>query len=87
MDKELWDLEKVADKFDLSLRTMRDYRRMSIIDPVKRMRNKDFYNPHEIIRATELMGDNSFKTLREIAEIIIDDRTLHRNKKSNKKQK
>lgn len=82
MDKNLIDTEMVAKEFELKLRTMRDYKRIGIIEPVKRIKNKDYYNRREVARAVKIVDDESLRLLKEIAELVKKDR--NRNRKKNK---
>jgi DNA-binding transcriptional MerR regulator len=81
MDRGHIDITAAADEFGLKVRTMREYRRLRIIVPVKRIRGKDYFILSEVKRANMIVDDNSFKNLTEIAEIVIEDREIVRKRK------
>lgn len=82
MDKNLIDTKAVAKEFDSKVRTMRDYKRLGIIEPVRRIKNKDYYDRREIARAVRTVDNESMRYMREIAELVIKDRNRYR--KANK---
>jgi DNA-binding transcriptional MerR regulator len=68
-------IEEVAAVFDMSVRVMRDYKRLGIIQPVKRNGMKDLYDRSEIEEAKRRIDALSLsKSLSEIAEIIDRER-------------
>ncbi|MCC6962517.1 MAG: MerR family transcriptional regulator [candidate division Zixibacteria bacterium] len=69
------DIEEVASIFDKSVRVMRDYKRLGIIQPVRRDGMKDFYDRDEVDEAKRRIDALSVsKNLSEIAEIVARER-------------
>lgn len=75
MNNNLLDIKQVAEKFNKSVRIMRDYKRLSIIKPVAKDGMKDLYDPNEILMAKEKVEEHLIdKNLSEIAGLVSKER-------------
>ena len=69
---ELIDIYEVAQKFELSLNAIRNYKGLGLIVPSRKFGMKDLYNKADILRRRDLIQSlqNEGKSLREIAQYI-----------------
>lgn len=80
MNEHLINIEKAAEIFGKSVRIMRDYKRLLIIQPVAKDGMKDLYDPSDTRWASDRLKELVLNlSLKDSADIIVRER--RKNKK------